>query len=181
MTTQATKLITAEEFFDMGDIGRCELIDGEIVRMSPSGAEHGNVAMNLGAILRQFVKASGLGKVFAAETGFKLAPRRVRAPDVAFVRADRLTGGVPKRFFEGPPDLAVEVVSPSDTWQEVEEKVEDWLASGTRSCWVVDPKTRLVVVYHPGGQATRFDSKAVLTDELVLPGFSVPVAEVFDS
>src|SRR3954470_9248342 len=118
MTTQATNLITAEELFDMGDIGRCELIDGEIVRMSPAGAKHGIVAMNLGATLRQFVKAKGLGRVFAAETGFKLAPRRVRAPDVAFVRADRLAGGVPEKFFDGPPDLAIEVVSPSDTWPE---------------------------------------------------------------
>jgi Uma2 family endonuclease len=181
MTTQATKFITAEEFFEMGDIGRCELIDGEIVRMSPSGAEHGNVAMNLGAILRQFVKANGLGRVFAAETGFKLAPRRVRAPDVAFVRSDRLTGGIPKRFFDGPPDLAVEVVSPSDAWQDVEEKIEDWLARGTRSCWVVDPKRRLVMVYREGSHSIRFDSNAVLTDEQILPGFSVPVVDVFDS
>ena len=181
MTMHATKLITAEELFDMGDIGRVELIDGEIVRMSPSGAEHGSVAMNLGAILRQFVKANKLGRVFAAETGFKLAPRRVRAPDVAFVRAERLSGGVPAKFFDGPPDLAVEVVSPSDAWHEVEAKIEDWLSRGTRSCWVVDPKTRLVVVYHPGGHGTRLDIKAVITDEQVLPGFSVPVAEVFDA
>jgi Uma2 family endonuclease len=181
MTTQATKLITAEELFEMGDIGRCELIDGEIVRMSPSGAEHGNVAMNLGAILRQFVKAQGLGRVFAAETGFKLAPRRVRAPDVAFVRAERLAAGIPKKFFDGPPDLAVEVVSPSDAWHEVEAKVEDWLARGARSCWVVDPKTRLVVVYHPDGRGARLDQGGIITDEEILPGFSVPVAEVFDA
>ena len=165
----------------MGDIGRCELIDGEIVRMSPSGAEHGNVAMNLGAVLREFVKTRGLGKVFAAETGFKLAPRRVRAPDVAFVRAERLAAGLPRRFFDGPPDLAVEVVSPSDTWPEVEAKVEDWLARGARSCWVVDPKTRLVMIHHPGGRVTRLDDKAVIKDEDVLPGFSVSVNEVFES
>jgi Uma2 family endonuclease len=180
MTTQATKPITAEELFDMGDIGRCELIDGEIVRMSPSGAEHGRVAMNLGAILRQHVKAHGLGKVFAAETGFKLAPRRVRAPDVAFVRAERLTQGIPAKFFDGAPDLAVEVVSPSDSWPDVEAKVEDWLARGARSCWVVDPKARRVVVYRPDGRAARLDDKAVVTDD-TLPGLSLPVAEIFDS
>ena len=180
MTTQATKLVTAEELFEMGDVGRCELIDGQIVRMSPSGAEHGNVAMNLGAILRQFVKANGLGRVFAAETGFKLAPRRVRAPDVAFVRAERLAAGIPDKFFDGPPDLAVEVVSPSDAWHEVEAKIEDWLAHGTRSCWVVDPKTRLVMVYHPDGQGMRLDYRSTITDEQVLPGLSLPVVEVFD-
>jgi Uma2 family endonuclease len=181
MTTQATKLVTAEELFEMGDIGRCELIDGEIVRMSPSGAEHGNVAGNVLAVVREFVKRRRLGRVFAAETGFKLAPRRVRAPDVAFVRADRVAGGIPRKFFEGAPDLAVEVVSPSDTSLEVKAKVEDWLSRGTRSCWVVDPKTRLVVVHHPGGQVMRFDEKGLLRDEDVLPGFSVPVAEVFDA
>ena len=181
MTTQATKLITAEELFEMGDIGRCELIDGEIVRMSPSGAEHGNVAGNVFAIVREFVKRRGLGRVFAAETGFKLAPRRVRAPDVAFVRAERVAGGIPRKFFDGAPDLAVEVVSPSDTWPEVEAKVEDWLARGARSCWVVDPKTRLVMIHHPGARVTRLDDKAVITDEEVLPGFSVPVREVFES
>ena len=164
----------------MGDIGRCELIDGEIVRMSPSGAEHGNVAANILVIVREFVKQHGLGRVFAAETGFKLAPRRVRAPDVAFVRAERVAGGIPRKFFDGPPDLAIEVVSPSDTWPEVESKVEDWLSRGARSCWVVDPKTRLVMIHHPGGRVVRLDDKAVVTDD-VLPGFSAPVANFFDS
>jgi Uma2 family endonuclease len=178
MTTQVTKLITAEELFEMGDIGRCELIDGEIVRMSPAGAEHGRVALNLGAILRHYVKSQGLGEVFAAETGFKLAPRRVRAPDVAFVRAERLTHGIPAKYFDGPPDLAVEVVSPSDTWPDVEEKIEDWLARGVRSCWVVDPKTRLVVVYRPDGRGIRLDDEAIVADD-VLPGLSLPVAEIF--
>ena len=181
MTTPATKLITAEELFEMGGIGRCELIDGEIVRMSPSGAEHGNVAGNVFAIVREYVKRHGLGRVFAAETGFKLGPRRVRAPDVAFVRAERLAAGIPRKFLEGAPDLAVEVVSPSDTWPEVEAKVEDWLTRGARSCWVVDPKTRLVVIHHPSGQVTRLSDKALIKDEEVLPGFSAPVAEVFDS
>jgi Uma2 family endonuclease len=177
--TQATKQITAEELFEMGDIGRCELIDGEIVRMSPSGAEHGNVAANVLAVVRDYVKQHKLGRVFAAETGFKLAARHVRAPDVAFVRAERLAEGIPRKFFDGPPDLAVEVVSPSDTWPEVQETVEDWLARGTRSCWVIDPKTKLVVVHHADGKITRFDRNSVMSDE-VLPGLSIPVAEFFE-
>jgi Uma2 family endonuclease len=180
MTTQATKLITAEELFEMGDVGRVELIDGEIVRMSPSGAEHGNVAANILALVREFVNQRGLGRVFAAETGFKLAPRRVRAPDVAYVRADRLTAGIPRKFFDGAPDLAVEVVSPSDTWPEVESKVEDWLARGARSCWVVDPKTRLVMIHHSRGRVLRLDVNAVVTDEEVLPGFAVPASSFFE-
>jgi Uma2 family endonuclease len=181
MTTQATKPITAEQLFEMGDVGRVELIDGEIVRMSPSGAEHGNVAGNVFAVVRDFVKRNNLGRVFAAETGFKLAPRHVRAPDLAFVRAERLAGGIPRQFFDGPPDLAIEVVSPSDAWPELEDKVEDWLARGARSCWVVDPKTRRVLVHHPGGQVTKFDDEARIADADVLPGFSAAVKEFFDA
>jgi Uma2 family endonuclease len=181
MSTQLTNAITAEEFFEMSDIGRAELIDGEIIRMSPTGGEHGNVALNIAAILRQFVNQHKLGRVFAAETGFKLAPRRVRAPDIAFVRADRLAGGIPASFFDGPPDLAVEVVSPSDRWPDVTEKVEDWLARGARSCWVVDPKTRVVIVHRPNGVATRLAQNDSVTDPEVLPGFSCLIAEFFES
>jgi Uma2 family endonuclease len=178
--TTTTRHITAEEFFAMGDIGRAELIDGEVLHMSPSGAEHGNVALNIAALLRQFVMKQNLGRVFAAETGFKLATSRVRAPDVAFVSAARLAGGIPSTFFDGAPDLAVEVVSPSDTWPQVTEKVDDWLANGARSCWVVDPKTRVVMVHLPDGHVTRFGLNDSMTDAAVLPGFSALVADFFE-
>jgi Uma2 family endonuclease len=175
-----TKQIDADEFFALGDIGRAELIDGEIVHRSPSGAEHGNVALNIAVLLREFVKQQKLGRVFAAETGFKLAPMRVRAPDVAFVSGARLASGIPSTFFDGPPDLAVEVVSPSDTWPEVTEKVEDWLAHGTRSCWVIDPKARVVMVYHAGGHVTRFSMGDSLEDAVTFPGFKACVADFFE-
>src|SRR5215207_5016521 len=101
MPTPATKLISAEELLSMGDIGRCELIYGELVMMSPAGAEHGVVAVRIGSFVRDFVEAQGLGLVFAAETGFKLEtdPDLVRAPDASFVRKARLSGGVPKGYF----------------------------------------------------------------------------------
>src|SRR6476660_5699990 len=100
MTIAANKLVTAEELLRMGDIGRCELIYGELVMMSPAGAEHGVVAIRLGSYVRDFVEQNDLGVVFAAETGFRLAsdPDLVRAPDVGFVRKERIVGGVPKGY-----------------------------------------------------------------------------------
>src|SRR5829696_7443182 len=149
-TSTRTTSVTADELFAMGDIGRCELVRGEIIRMSPAGAEHGDVAAEAARIIGNHVKAKKLGKVYAAETGFTIerAPDTTRAPDVAFVR----TESVPKRyrrgFFDGPPDLAVEVVSPDDTHSEVAAKVAQWLPAGTRSVWVVDPPNKSIEVHH---------------------------------
>src|SRR5438105_2494196 len=119
-----TKPITADELFAMGDIGRCELVKGEIIHMAPAGAEHGGVAADLLFIIKKHVDANHLGKVFAAETGFTIArnPDSTRAPDVGFVRRDRLPTSPRRGFFDGAPDLAVEVVSPSDTHSDLATK-----------------------------------------------------------
>src|SRR5690606_6496394 len=112
----ATRPITAEELFAMGDIGRCELIDGEVNRMAPAGSGHWDIAMEVGFRVKAHVNANQLGKVSAAETRFIIArnPDRVRAADVAFVRRERVRKEPQRGFFEGPPDLAVEVVAPND-------------------------------------------------------------------
>src|SRR5215218_2442731 len=114
MTALTEKLVTADELLAMGDIGRCELIYGELVMMSPAGAEHGVIAGRLFLAISQHVEATGLGLAFAAETGFKLSsdPDLVRAPDASFVTKARIGASLPKGFFPGSPDLAVEVVSP---------------------------------------------------------------------
>ena len=178
MTTQTTKLITAEELLEMGDIGRVELIRGEIVPMSPAGSEHGRIAGKVLRLIGSHVDSCKLGVVFAAETGFTIErePDSVRAPDVSFVASGRYTP-TPK-YFEGAPDLAVEVMSPSDRWSEVTEKIDGWLAAGCKSCWVVDPKTRSITVYRPG-QVVRLRSGEMLRDEPVLPGFETTIDEVF--
>src|SRR2546421_8543374 len=127
--TVATRPITADELLAMGDIGRCELVRGEIVRMPPAGAEHGDVALEIAFRIKAHVKANQLGKVYAAETGFTIArdPDTTRGADVAFVRKDRVPPGRLRGFFPGAPDLAVEVVSPSDRLTEVAAKVDEWL------------------------------------------------------
>lgn len=179
--SQATKLITADELFEMGDIGRCELIKGEIIHMAPASAEHGDIAAELLRLIANHVKENKLGKVFAAETGFILArnPDTTRAPDVAFLRKERVPTKYRRGFFDGPPDLAVEVVSPSDTHSELAAKVEDWLSAGTISVWVVDPPNRTIEVYRARNQVRRYSATDTLTDEPMLPCFSLPLAELF--
>ncbi len=177
--TATTKPITADELFAMGDIGRCELIHGELVMMSPAGAEHGVVALRFGRELSTFVEAHDLGAVFAAETGFQLAEDLVCGADAAFVRKERLAGGLPSGYFPGAPDLAVEVVSPNDRMREVAEKVNRWLAHGTRSVWVAQPK-KLTTTLHRTGEAPQvFGVNQSLTDDRVLPGIQLPLSKVF--
>ncbi len=142
MSTKA-RLMTAEAFFELPDDGfRYELVRGELRHMSPPGEEHGIIAMDLGTSLNVHVKAKGLGRAYT-ETGFKLSsdPDTVRAPDVAFVSRQRLEEvGEVIGYWPGAPDLAVEVVSPGDSYSEVEEKVVTWLNADSRMVLIVDPR-----------------------------------------
>lgn len=171
--------ITAEELLQIDDSDhRFELVRGELRRMSAAGYMHGVVIGRLNAWLAPWVRDHRLGHVCGAETGFMLerSPDTVRAPDVAFVSAARHVNAT--AFFPGPPDLAVEVVSPSDTFSRVQEKALSWLESGTKAVWVVDPAARAVTVYQPdGNRLLRGD--VVLTDADLLPGLEIPIAELF--
>ncbi|MGA2497400.1 MAG: Uma2 family endonuclease [Tepidisphaeraceae bacterium] len=179
--TAATTLITAAELRKMKDIGRCEVLYGELVMTSPAGAEHGVVALRIGRFLGEFVERNGLGIVLAAATGFLLEqkPDLLVAPDVSFVRRSRIVNGLPKGFFKGVPDIAVEVVSPGDTQRKVAEEVNVWLAHGTSSVWVADPATMTIMLHRTGQPARRFPVGKEFVDEAVLPGFSMSVARVF--
>ncbi len=174
---------SADELLGLPDDGcRYELIRGELRRMPPAGSEHGAVAMNIGVVVGQFVKTHSLGLVFGAETGFKLAsdPDTVLAPDLAFVRRERIPPeGMPQGFWPGAPDLAVEVVSPSDTYTTVEEKVHAWLDAGTRLVLVANPRTRTASVHASQAQVTRLTESDLLTAGDILPGFACRVAELF--
>jgi Uma2 family endonuclease len=179
----STRLMTADELFVMPHDGfRYELVKGELRKMSPAGSEHGAIIVNFTLLLAQQVKASSLGVCFGAETGFKITtdPDTVRAPDVAFVRRERVPeSGIPKKFWPGAPDLAVEVMSPDDTLKEVEEKTEQWLASGTSAVWVINPKRRGVSVYRPAAEVIRLSEADELDGGEVVPGFRCNVAEIF--
>lgn len=175
--------MTAEELFRLPDDNfRYALVRGELQRMAAAGFRHGAVIMNVAVPLGQYVKARGLGVMCGAETGFVLErdPDTVLAPDVAFVRRERIpASGLPATFWEGPPDLAVEVTSPGDTRREVAEKVASWLAAGTRLVWVADPKRLTVTIHGPDGTPRRLEGSDVLEGEPLFPGFRLPVADIF--
>ena len=178
-----TQFMTAEELIKLprGKF-RYELIKGELITMSPAGSEHGAVIMNLGAPLTVHVRTNNLGIVFGAETGFKLAsnPDTVRAPDIAFVRRERIPEtGVPKGYWPGAPDLAVEVVSPGDTVYEVDEKVAEWLAAKARAVWVVNPKRRTVTVHRPSKNVVVLSEADELDGQDVVPGFRCRIVGIF--
>jgi Uma2 family endonuclease len=179
-----TQLVTADELFAMPKDGfRYELVKGELRTISPAGEEHGAVIMFLAAPLAQYVKAHKLGHVFAAETGYKLAsnPDTVLAPDIAFVRRERVEQtGLLKGYRECAPDLAVEVMSPGDTVREVTEKAGQWLAAGALMVWVVNPKRRTVTVYRAPGDVATLNEQDELDGGEVVPGFRCKVSEIFD-
>ena len=181
MTTQATKLITAEQLFEMGDIGRCELLYGELVMMSPAGAEHGLVAARFVRYLSEFVDEHELGFVLSSETGFTIEndPDLVRAPDASFVRKERIGDALPRTYIKGVPDLAVEVVSPGDSRREVAEKVNMWLAHGTQVVWVADARPKTLVIHRVGTTPVTLRVTEEVRDEPLLPGFVLPLSKVF--
>jgi Uma2 family endonuclease len=174
-----THLMTAEELIRLDDDPhRHELIKGELLTMPPPGEEHGLICTNLTLILGQYVKVNKLGRVYV-ESGYKLEsdPDTVLGPDVSFVGTDR-SGFRIEGYHSGPPDLAVEVLSPSDRKGKVEYKVSLWLQFGTKSVWLVNPRRRTVEVISASGERKLFHETDELVDDTV-PGFRVAVSEIF--
>jgi Uma2 family endonuclease len=169
--------VTAEELAIMGD-GRRELIRGQVVEMSPGGGTHGRIAGRLAYRIQAFLADRPQGETFIAETGFLLArrPDLVRAPDVAYVAAERLTGVDMDEYLPLAPDLAVEVVSPGDTAAEVDAKARMWVAYGSRLVWVAFPDERVVHVYRPDRPRAELTAADTLSGEDLLPGFTLPVS-----
>jgi Uma2 family endonuclease len=184
MTTTTTRLMTAEELLRMPEDGtRYELVRGRLVAMPPPGNIHGKRTMRLGWRLAQHVETNDLGVVFAAETGFQLAsdPDTVRGVDIAFVSKERAdAAGEVEGYWPGAPDLAVEVISPNDTYTQVEEKVADeYLEAGTRAVWVLNPRRRTVTIYRSLTEITILTEQDGLEGGDVVPGFRCPVSEIF--
>jgi Uma2 family endonuclease len=170
--------MTADELSNLPDGPfRHELVKGELLTMPLPFKEHGAISVNLTVALAQYVKANKLGVVYA-EAGFKLEsdPDTVLGPDVAFVKRERV--GISKKYGEGAPDLAVEVISLSDRRQRIKWKTEQWLQFGAQSVWNVNPQTKTVSVYRNNGEVKHFSGAEVLTDDL-LPGFQISLTEIF--
>jgi Uma2 family endonuclease len=175
-----THLMTAEELIKLprGQY-RYELVKGELLTMSPSGGEHGAVVVNLTAPLATYVKAHKLGRVFGAETGFKLEsdPDTVLAPDISFVRQGRLDN-LPRNYPEIVPDLVVEVISAGDRKAKVANKTAQWLSFGVKSVWLVRPENRSVEIVSDREIRVLHDLE-VLSDQVV-PGFKISLSEIFE-
>ena len=172
---------TAEELLALPrGRSRHELLRGELRTMSPAGWLHGAVAMRIGRLLASYVDAHGLGVVFAAETGCFLErrPDTVRAADVSFVSNERMAAAAGQPgYFPGAPDLAVEVLSPSDTGPEVRDKVAMWLQHGCRMVWVIDPERRRGEMYRPGEPLIALGEDGVFTGAGVVPGFEMALCD----
>lgn len=181
LKTATPTLLTAEEFAALGDIGPAELMRGRIVRLTKPKLKHGRIAMRIGSAISNFVLKHGLGEVYAAETGFVAGrnPDSVRAPDVAFIRAEVAATLDEDQWLPHSPDLAVEVLSPTDRPEQVADKVRMWLSGGATSVWVFDPKDRTAVVHH-AESATVFSEHDELVDPAVLPGFAYRVLNAFE-
>jgi len=162
--------------------GRWEVVRGRLRELAPANFKHGVIAGRLFARLYQFAESHGVGYVLMAETGFILSeePVTLRAPDVAFVRRERVpTGDLPEQFAHFAPDLVVEVLSPSDTYSALAEKVGDWLEAGVALVWVVDPQGKKGYIYRKEQPVRVVGDDEILSGEDVLPGFECRVSEIF--
>jgi Uma2 family endonuclease len=182
--TATKRLMTAEELARISIPDKAvELIRGHLVVREPPGTSHGGVAADLAYELSAYVRRQRLGRVFAQDTGFKIAcdPDTVRGPDVAFVSRERLAQVPATGYAELAPDLVVEVLSPGDRAGEVLAKIGEFLAAGTRLAWLLDPRRREGRIFRPDASVTVIGPDGALDGEDVLPGFSCPLATVFDT
>ena len=185
MTTATdTKLLTAGELLRLYSRGvHGELVRGVLHETMPTGQEHGEIVMNLGAELSKFIKPRRLGRLTGSDAGVWLErdPDTVREPDVAFFSAAKVPPGMRVTgYSETVPDLVAEIVSPNDSRREVRDKARMWLSHGVRLVWVLHPDTRTVDVHRPDLPASTLLEDAFLDGADVLPGFSCAVSAVFD-
>ena len=185
-TAPPSALMTADEFYHLKlpeDGNRYELVRGKVVCMSPASPRSNIIAMLIVAALVTWVRPRNLGVVGGSEGGLKLAsdPDTVRAPDVWFFRAERIPpGGVPDHFCPGAPDLAVEVLSPSDRSGQITERLNDYFAAGVRLVWLIEPRTKSAAVFHADQMPFFVLADGALDGNDVLPGFTLPLRDLFD-
>ena len=176
----ATTLLTAEQFLEMYDGRRCELVRGEVVEMSPVQRKHSWIVLLLGSWMVPYARRQKLG-IVGTELGFILYrdPDVVRAPDIYYVSLARWGDLDSNGFFVGAPDLAVEVLSPDDRASKVQEKIREYFGAGCSMVWIVDPENRTIAVYSSANEAHVVSGRQSVTAEALLPGFSFVVEELF--
>ena len=184
-TLPEVKLLTADDLLRLDGKGvKGELIRGVLCETMSVGGEHGETVVNLVTELRNFVKPRRLGRLAASDSGVLLerSPDTVREPDIVFYSAEKIPHGVRVTgYYEEVPDLVVEVVSPSNSVREVNDKARMWVSYGTRLVWVLHPDTRSVDVHTPNGAVVTLSNDDTLTGGDVLPGFECILSDIFDS
>ena len=182
MATTKTQLMTAEELLKMPKDGyRYELVRGVLRKMAPVGHIGGYYELLMGTELFTFVSANKFGRAYSSNTGFLLErdPDYVLAPDAAFVRQERVDAvGEERGYFPGAPDLVVEVISPSDRYADVDDKVKEWLNAGVLMVVVVNPRDCTVQVHTPDTVVTLTEADTLDGGDVV-PGWRLPVADIF--
>ncbi len=178
-------VMTVDEFLvhPSPEGAKTELVRGELRMSPPPGGPHGCAATNVVVLLSSHVKRARLGRVWADGVGYELLqlPRTVRVPDASFVRGDRLPqNGVGPGLLKFAPDLAIEVLSPSETASELDEKLDDYLRSGTALMWVVDPVRRTGMLISSDAPVVLLHEDDTLTGGRVLPDFACGVSEIFE-
>jgi Uma2 family endonuclease len=172
---------TPEDLLNMPDSKSYELVDGQLMERK-MGTESSWVGGRLFSLLDRFCEEHGLGWLFPADSGYQCFPqdpRRVRRPDLSFVRYGRFPGeALPKGWSRIPPDLAVEIVSPNDTTYELDEKLEDYKRAGVPLVWVINPNSRIAMVYRADGSVSHLNEDQVLSGDDVLPGFRCTVRDI---
>ncbi len=176
------RLYTAADLSDLPDDGfRYELVGGLLIRDQPPGFDHGAILINVAQALHAWARSYGAGTVSGGDPGYRLrtGPDTVRAPDVSFVRADRLAQGRPTGFLDGAPDLAVEVMSPHDRMSDILDKVSDYFEAGAEQVWVVVPRNRTVMIHRSLQDVVVLNEQDVLVGDGVLEGLRVAVTDIF--
>jgi Uma2 family endonuclease len=183
VVTPEKKVWTDEAFMALPDDGHhYEIVNGELIDMGNSGALHGYVCSTLMILLGGYIRIQNLGAMLDSSTAFKMKNGNKRSPDISFFAKERLQGmtELPSGFLEGAPDLAVEVLSPGNTVEEIDEKITEYFENGTRLVWVISPTQHYILVYCSAQEPDRLLKSADSLDgEDVIPGFTLPVADLF--
>lgn len=176
------KIVTDEEFMFLPEEGgHYELINGEVVDIGNSGMENGNISAYLCGLIELYARRQKLGVTCDSSTAFSLKSGNKRSPDVSFVIKERLQGikRLPKGYFQGAPDLVVEVISPNNTFEELHQKIVEYFDNGCRLLWVINPDEKTVLVYHKPEPDKLLKVTDNLDGEDILPGFTLSVSELF--
>jgi Uma2 family endonuclease len=175
--------VTGKQLLSMGDIGRIELVNGKIIKLPFNEYFHASRVVLIGSLLFNFVNQKNLGRVLGGETGIytRRNPDTVRGVDIAYISNERMSQAQETGFLDIAPELIVEIMSPSDRWIDIQEKLAEYFYIGVQLVWLVDPQLEQIHVYHSMDNVSRLTAENQLTAPEILPGFSIPISEIFET